>query len=70
MSILVFLILHLEEFIISECLESVRRIMDSEFSEENMHIEGSQGVRGRNSNNTFIKEKLGWTPKSTIRRWS
>ncbi len=26
------------------------------------HIEGPQGVRGRNSDNRLIKEKLGWAP--------
>merc|ERR1719408_1094718 len=31
------------------------------------HIPGPQGVRGRNSDNTLIKEKLGWEPPTTIR---
>lgn len=31
------------------------------------HIEGPLGVRGRNSENTFIKEKLHWTPQGTLR---
>ena len=26
------------------------------------HIPGPEGVRGRNSDNTMIKEKLGWAP--------
>ena len=26
------------------------------------HIPGPEGVRGRNSDNTLIKEKLGWAP--------
>ena len=30
------------------------------------HIEGPQGVRGRNSNNKLIKEKLGWEPTIKI----
>jgi GDP-D-mannose 3',5'-epimerase len=30
------------------------------------HIEGPMGVRGRNSNNKLIVEKLGWEPKITI----
>jgi GDP-D-mannose 3', 5'-epimerase len=74
---------------IDECLEGVRRLMDSDFkgpvnigSEEmvtinqlvNMvidfsgkklkikHIDGPLGVRGRNSDNHLIKEKLGWSP--------
>lgn len=31
------------------------------------HIEGPQGVRGRNSNNKLILEKLGWEPKIAIK---
>ncbi|CAM9695829.1 unnamed protein product [Phaeothamnion confervicola] len=31
------------------------------------HIPGPQGVRGRNSDNTLIKEKLGWCPNVSIR---
>merc|ERR1712113_101977 len=30
------------------------------------HIPGPQGVRGRNSDNTLIKEKLGWEPPTRI----
>merc|ERR1712032_1750711 len=30
------------------------------------HIDGPQGVRGRNSDNTLIKEKLGWEPLTPI----
>lgn len=74
---------------IDECLEGIRRLMDSEFagpvnigSEEMVtinglaemiiniagkkinikHIEGPLGVRGRNSDNKLIAEKLGWKP--------
>ena len=31
------------------------------------HIEGPTGVRGRNSNNKLILEKLGWEPKISIK---
>lgn len=31
------------------------------------HIKGPQGVRGRNSNNKLIREKLGWEPKIAIK---
>lgn len=31
------------------------------------HIPGPEGVRGRNSDNTMIKEKLGWAPSIAIR---
>ena len=30
------------------------------------HIEGPQGVRGRNSNNDLIREKLNWVPKQDL----
>ncbi len=32
------------------------------------HIEGPLGVRGRNSENTFIQEKLGWAPDYSLRK--
>lgn len=31
------------------------------------HIPGPMGVRGRNSDNTMIKEKMGWAPSISIR---
>ncbi|MBS0560350.1 MAG: NAD-dependent epimerase/dehydratase family protein, partial [Proteobacteria bacterium] len=31
------------------------------------HIPGPQGVRGRNSDNRLIEEKLGWSPGRTLR---
>lgn len=31
------------------------------------HIPGPEGVRGRNSDNTLINEKLGWAPSVSIR---
>lgn len=79
---------------IDECLEGVRRLMDSDFigpvnigSEEMVsinqlakmimeiagknltikHISGPLGVRGRNSDNRLIKEKLGWAPSRPLR---
>ena len=30
------------------------------------HIPGPEGVRGRNSNNTLIKETLGWAPSMKL----
>jgi len=74
---------------IDECLEGVRRLMESDCLEpvnigsdemvtinelvdiacsiENKklvryHIDGPLGVRGRNSDNKFIKEQIGWAP--------
>lgn len=80
---------------IDECLEGVRRLMDSEIffgpvnigSEEMVtinqlaeivmdiagvklnlkHIDGPLGVRGRNSDNKLIKEKLGWAPSKPLK---
>tara|TARA_R110000868_G_scaffold84885_1_gene239098 strand:- start:249 stop:1229 length:981 start_codon:yes stop_codon:yes gene_type:complete len=74
---------------IDECIEGVRRLMESDCLEpvnigsdemvtinqlvdiacsiENKslaknHIDGPLGVRGRNSDNKFIKEQIGWSP--------
>merc|ERR1712100_757797 len=32
------------------------------------HIPGPQGVRGRNSDNTMIKDKIGWEPSISIEK--
>ncbi len=81
---------------IDECLEGVRRLMESETffgpvnigSEEMVsinrlaemvmeisgkslkinHIPGPLGVRGRNSDNALINEKLGWQPNFSLRK--
>lgn len=80
---------------IDECLEGVRRLMDSNFmgpvnigSEEMVsinrlaeivmeisgkklsikHIPGPLGVRGRNSDNALIQEKLGWQPNFPLKK--
>lgn len=79
---------------IDECLEGIRRLMNSDFigpvnigSEEMVtinqlaemvmgiagkkvsmkHIDGPLGVRGRNSDNTLIKGKLGWEPTMSLK---
>ena len=79
---------------IDECLEGVRRFMDSDFtgpvnigSEEMVtinslaemameiagkklkikHIDGPLGVRGRNSDNKLIREKLRWSPTEPLK---
>jgi GDP-D-mannose 3',5'-epimerase len=79
---------------IDECVEGVRRLMESDFakplnigSEEMVtinqlaelamdvagkqmslrHIPGPLGVRGRNSDNRLIEEKLGWKPSRPLR---
>jgi len=80
---------------IDECLEGIRRLMDSHFtgpvnigSEEMVtinrlaelvmqiagvklsirHIHGPLGVRGRNSDNRLIAERLGWYPSQPLRQ--
>lgn len=79
---------------IDECVEGVRRLVDSDFtgpvnigSEEMVtinqlaeiimdiagkrltirNIPGPQGVRGRNSDNKLIQEKLDWAPSQPLR---
>ena len=79
---------------IDECLEGVRRFMESDFpgpvnigSEEMVtinqlaemameiagkrlrirHIDGPLGVRGRNSDNRLLRQKLGWVPSAPLR---
>jgi len=80
---------------IEECVEAVRRLMESDFSgpvnigSEEMisindfakmvidisgkkisikNIPGPTGVRGRNSDNKLIREKLGWEPALPLRK--
>jgi len=80
---------------IDECLEGVRKLMDSDFigpvnigSDEMVsinqlakiamkiankklsvkHIPGPLGVRGRNSDNNLIKEKLNWAPSYPLKK--
>lgn len=79
---------------IDECVDGVRRLMDSDFtgpvnvgSEEMVtinrlaeiimdvagkkvslkHIPGPLGVRGRNSDNHMIRERLNWSPSKPLR---
>ena len=80
---------------IDECLEGIRKLMDSadfmgpvnigsdemvtinqlaqyavEASGKKInfkHIDGPLGVRGRNSDNTLIKQKLGWAPSQPLK---
>jgi len=79
---------------IDECIEGVRRLMDSSFagpvnigSEEMVtinqlaemameiagkrllvrHVDGPLGVRGRNSDNRLIRDRLGWAPSASLR---
>ena len=79
---------------IEECIEGIRRLMDSSFagpvnigSEEMVtinqlaemateiagkrlrvrHVDGPLGVRGRNSDNRLIRDRLGWAPSASLR---
>jgi GDP-D-mannose 3',5'-epimerase len=79
---------------IDECIEGIRRLMDSSFagpvnigSEEMItinqlaemameiagrrllvrHVDGPLGVRGRNSDNRLIRDRLGWAPSASLR---
>jgi GDP-D-mannose 3',5'-epimerase len=79
---------------IDECIEGIRRLMDSSFagpvnigSEEIVtinqlaemameiadkrllvrHVDGPLGVRGRNSDNRLIRDRLGWAPSASLR---
>ena len=79
---------------IDECLEGVRRLVESDFagpvnigSEEMVtinqlaemtiaisgkrigvtHVDGPTGVRGRNSDNRLMREKLNWAPSQALR---
>jgi len=81
--------------IVDECVEGIRRLMNSDFSgpvnlgSEEMislndfakmvidisgkdltinNIPGPLGVRGRNSDNHLIQEKLGWAPSTPLRQ--
>lgn len=80
---------------IDECIEGIRRLMNSEFSGpvnlgsdemvtinqlvdiacavegkqlKKNHIPGPLGVRGRNSDNNLIGEKLGWKPDYALEK--
>merc|ERR1740138_567907 len=52
---------------IDDCVEGSMRIMNGDYEKPIKHIPGPQGVRGRNSDNTLIKEALGWAPSISIK---
>jgi len=54
-----------EMITINGLAEMVIDISDKDLGVEN--IPGPLGVRGRNSDNTLIKEKLGWAPSQSLR---
>jgi GDP-D-mannose 3', 5'-epimerase len=49
---------------INELVDIVARIAGKQISI--VHVEGPQGVRGRNSDNTKLREVLGWEPAITL----
>jgi nucleoside-diphosphate-sugar epimerase len=78
---------------IGDCLEGLRRLMESDYSEplnlgqdrmvtineladmiarmaaieiRKVHVEGPQGVRGRNSDNTRLRQVLQWQPEISL----
>jgi nucleoside-diphosphate-sugar epimerase len=50
---------------INEYVEMVADIADKQISLN--HVEGPEGVRSRNSDNTLLEEKLGWKPTQPLR---
>ena len=49
---------------INELADIVAQIADIEITTK--HVEGPQGVRGRNSDNTKLREVLGWEPQVSL----
>ena len=56
----------------SEEMVTINRLVETAMSVRNkkldiVHVPGPLGVRGRNSHNALIKEKLGWEPKYSLK---
>jgi len=49
---------------INQLVDIVAEIADTEVVKK--HIDGPQGVRGRNSDNTLLRETLGWEPQISL----
>ncbi len=49
---------------INQLVETVAKVAGKEV--QKIHIDGPLGVRGRNSNNDLIREKLGWDYSQTL----
>ena len=49
---------------INQLVSITKSISNKRFSVN--HIEGPTGVRGRNSDNSLIQEKLGWSPSAKL----
>jgi nucleoside-diphosphate-sugar epimerase len=50
---------------INELVDIVEKIASIKV-ERNYNLNAPQGVRGRNSDNTLVAERLGWTPSITL----
>ena len=51
---------------INQLVDLVSEISNKKITKK--HIKGPEGVRGRNSENTLIKEKLNWAPSHSLKR--
>ena len=51
---------------INQLVEIVAKVAKKEVRK--VHIDGPLGVRGRNSNNDLIREKLGWDYKQPLEK--
>jgi nucleoside-diphosphate-sugar epimerase len=49
---------------INQLVDTAAKVADKEV--QKIHIDGPLGVRGRNSNNDLIREKLGWDYSQTL----
>ena len=49
---------------INELVDTAAKVANKKIDKD--HIEGPLGVRGRNSNNDLIREKLGWDYSQTL----
>ena len=49
---------------INQLVDTAAKVAGKEI--EKNHIDGPLGVRGRNSNNDLIREKLGWDYSQTL----
>jgi len=49
---------------INQLVDTASKVAGKEVSKN--HIDGPLGVRGRNSNNDLIREKLGWDYSQTL----
>ena len=49
---------------INQLVDTIATIAD--YPVEKIHIEGAEGVRGRNSDNTLLKKVLAWEPETSL----